>query len=196
MDKIILAFFLMLLTLGNAHAAEEKEFVYSPEGCDFSVTFPQEPGNGRRCPSDPDLPCEEVARFTEIYSLKSSITAEMSCKVISEDVRKTYNKDVLETLLRGMARNAKPDEMGVFYKDMPNEKVQIAAISGMKDTGYTPAIYTAQIWVGEHSLLVFEGTLAGPENKTADDAFAKILGSLMLKETEDVKKAKEEAKED
>lgn len=185
-------FILMVAFLPSAHANEGEAYVYSPEGCDFTATFPFEPGFVRRCPSDKNLPCLEVAQFTDRTDFDQTINVEMICQPIAQEVYKTYTKDNMEAVILNMTRDANlPELPEVTYQEEENG-LKIAGTSGIKTTGFSTKIFVTQIWVTENSVMSVEGEMSLDHGDEGDKKFADILQSIGPKDQTNEEEEEEE----
>lgn len=152
-------------------------YIYSPEGCDFQVLFPQEPFNTRRC--HPDFPdqCDIMTSFTKVFELDSTLTFYVSCSPLPQGEYNQFNADVMRTLLIARGGN-RLETKETAYNEVDDVKMASVIGAGDANNGTDILLYISQIWVSETSLFTIEGELVGNGNPDADQAFANILRSL------------------
>ncbi|MCB9965988.1 MAG: hypothetical protein H6855_07915 [Rhodospirillales bacterium] len=175
-----LALTLALLCLSPlSHAADPGSYTYTPEGCGFTASFPSEPHFTRRCPSDPTLPCLEVARFTSRgEEAHQTFEVEMSCQGISEEVYQSYTKDNLESLVVKMTEKHHLGEVPPVDFDAQEDGLKIASSSGLKRAGFSDKIFLSQIWVNPHSVMTIEGEMDLETDEKTEEQFITIMRSV------------------
>lgn len=175
----IVIFLSLLIT--SPYALAQEPYVYHPGGCDFEATFPKKPDLKRRCPSDPDQDCFQVAQFTKIFAANAMVNVEVSCTPVSQDMLTKYDQEVMTNVLKGLLRqqNLKSMPEAVYNE---TDFARIVAASAVKRSGFTDKIYVAQLWAGDQSIMTLEAEAGGVENKQADQLFANILRSIQLHE--------------
>lgn len=153
---------------------------YSPEGCDFEITFPQEPYNTRKCHPDFKDQCDIMSSFTKVYDMESTLSFYVTCNPTAEGEYHQYNQDILRTMLIARAGNRlKTKETA--YKEQ--DGIKMSSIIG---AGQSPAhknnviLYISQVWISQNSLMTVEGELIGDASPRADSDFADILRSLRV----------------
>ena len=173
-------FILMFAALPYAYANDEG-YVYSPEGCEFTATFPAEPGFVNRCPSDRTMPCFEVAQFTDRADIDQTINVEMSCQIITEEAYESYNQQNMEDIILNLVRDANlPNEPVVMYEEQ--EGMKLSGASGIKTTGFATKIFITQLWVKNGSIMTVEGEMSLEGGEEVDKKFADILHSIRPKD--------------
>jgi hypothetical protein len=172
--------FLSFLVAAPSVLANES-YAYQPPGCDFQATFPTKPDLKRRCPSDPNQDCFQVAQFTKIFAANATISVELSCTPVSQDMLIKYDQDVMANVLKGLLRQQNLSSMPeIVYRE--DDHSRIVAASAMKRSGFTDKIFVAQLWAGEQSIMTLEAEAGGVEYKQADQMFADILRSIRHQE--------------
>lgn len=167
--------FLMLL----AAPAQAEPYVYAPEHCEFTITFPSEPFIGRKCnPDDPKI-CHETVSFTKVFDVTASLSLSVSCNPAEDKMYERYSGDIMKTTLIAMAGRGKLDEFETGFNDMKTAKM--AYILGYGKKGDHDLIYNGQLWIGQKSVFSLEADIVGNYIDGADAMFAKILQSVQLK---------------
>lgn len=191
-----LKFVLPLVLLGTAPALAEP-YIYSPEGCEFTVTFPSEPLTGRKCnPENPDQ-CHEVVTFTKVFDATASLNLSVICNPAEENMYERYSGDVMKTTLIAMAGRDKLEESETGFSEQPAFKM--AYILGYGKKASQDLIYNGQLWIGKTSVFSIEADIVGDYVDGADAMFAEILQSVRLKNppaaADKVEKTEEKAEE-
>src|SRR5687768_13547059 len=111
-----IASLLMVLPLLQAQSAE---YVYAPEGCDFEMTFPEEPITSRRCNPDPDEPnrCYEIRTFNRVFAMDSAIKVTARCTQAEDNMLERYSGPVMEFTLKSMATENGITDIETGYAD-------------------------------------------------------------------------------
>ncbi|QQG35634.1 MAG: hypothetical protein HYS17_08925 [Micavibrio aeruginosavorus] len=175
MKWLKLAFPLMLLTL----PAAAEPYTYSPEGCEFTITFPSEPLLGKKCNPDEPSQCHEVLSFTKVFDVTATLKIDVVCNPATPDMYERYSGDVMKTTLIAMAGRGKLEEMETGYNEHPNAKM--AFLLGYGKNGEQDLIYNGQLWIGKKSIFSMEADITGDYITGADEMFATILQSVNYK---------------
>lgn len=188
-----LKFVLPVLLLAAPAMAEP--YTYSPEGCEFTITFPSEPLLGRKCNPDDARQCHEVLSFTKVFDVTATLKIDVVCNPAEPAMYERYSGDVMKTTLIAMAGRGKLDEMETGYNEHENAKMAFLLGSGKK--GEQDLIYNGQLWIGKKSIFSLEADITGDYITGADEMFATILQSVNYKmPTTEQPAEKEEKKED
>ena len=187
MLKALLA--LLLLLPAAALAQNEENTVldkkeplsetYSPDFCEFSVTFPSEPYTSRRCEDETAKAkdrCYDLVSYTQVYELSSTVNFRVICNPIGEEVLNAYSPEVMQATLRAMTKNSVVQEFNTSFRE--EEKYKQAGLVGEGLVGRTPTIYIAQLWIGDKSALSVEAELIGEPMEDADALFRDVLASV------------------
>ena len=186
MDKRLIHFFiagLFIFCAFNAHAEDKKPYIFSPAGCEFSATLPSEPAISKRCPETAKAGCYDVAKFIKIYDYNATINFELSCNLITQDIRDAYTREAIEAVLTSAVRRKGLENVpDIFYNEPKNGDTtyKIAAVSGMRKAGVTEKLFIHQLWMGEHSLMLIGAELSEASHIEADKTFAEILKSIHI----------------
>jgi hypothetical protein len=178
----------LLLSAAPALAAES---TYKPDNCEFQMKFPEAPYSTRHC--NPDLPdkCEVKTAFTKVYGTEATMNFYVSCNPVPTDGFKSYDRDVMRTMLLAMAGQGRLENYQTAYDEDTDVKRGSLLGAGPSYNKKHPMLYMGEIWVGQHSMMTVEGELIGEPNPDTDAAFAKILQSITSNKwaEEDAKKA-------
>jgi hypothetical protein len=172
-----LKFVLPLVFLATPVAAAP--YTYSPEGCDFTITFPSEPFVGRKCNPENPEECHEVVSFTKVFDVTASLNINVVCNPSSASMYDRYSGDVMKTTLIAMAGRGKLEQSESGYNDFKDAKM--AFILGYGKKGDQDLIYNGQLWISQKSIFSLEADIVGDYVDGADAMFAEILQSVRFK---------------
>ncbi|MGB0718963.1 MAG: hypothetical protein ACPGRX_00725 [Bdellovibrionales bacterium] len=162
----------------NFQALAEEASVYSPEFCEFSITFPDEPYKTRRCDDD-GKQCYDQISYTQVWGMDSTVNFRVICNPIGGDVYAAYSPEVMDLTLRALTKNSVVKEFDSSFRETADYKQ--AGLVGEGLSGRTPTIYLAQLWIGKQSALSVEAELIGEALPDADALFSTVLKSVGLK---------------
>lgn len=169
----MLALFVLLIT--SAHAAD---YTYAPEGCDFRMTFPEEPLSETRCNPEKPEQCYKAITFNRVFALDSSVRVNATCNPAEENMLERYSGEVMEFTLESMARSAVTDYQTSFADHGDAKEAILLGAHKMPDG--TEKIYMAQLWIGKTSLMTIEAEVTGMESPDTDALFISIMKSVRL----------------
>lgn len=152
------------------------DYTFAPKGCEFAMTFPEQPTSAERC--DPAAPtqCTHSSVFVKVYGMDSSMRVTATCSPAEDNMLKRYSGDVMRFTLESMAKgNAKTYETG--FNDLGTAKQAILLGSTPNDHDGED-VYMAQLWIGEKSVLTVEGVLTGVQTPDSDSTFTGIMKSI------------------
>ena len=159
--------------------ATARAFDYAPEGCEFIITFPEEPSSARACNPEDPKDCYMVGQFMRIYAMDSALRISSTCNRAEDGMLERYSGEVMEFTLKSMSRN-KADDPQTGYNDLGFAK-QAILLGGRVDEDGSENVYMAQIWIGKDSVMTVEGEVTGADNPDADQLFSTIMGSIRHK---------------
>lgn len=181
----------MMMFSSLAMAAEPA--TYSPGTCEFAITFPEAPSVKQHCEDGKKDRCYDLATYTQVYELSSTVSFRVICNPSDEDLFTQYSGKVMEATLRSMTER---DIIKTFNTSFREEKqFKQAGLAGEGKVGVTPTIYIAQLWIGHNSILSVEAELIGESSPDADALFSSVLQSVHFV-TDEERKEKEAAKEE
>ncbi|MGH1399044.1 MAG: hypothetical protein ACRBCT_07510 [Alphaproteobacteria bacterium] len=166
----------------SEEAPADPSVTYSPDFCEFGVTFPDEPYTARRCEGEDRSQCYDLVSYTQVYGLSTTVNFRVICNPIGADILEAYSPEVMETTLRALTKNSVVEEFDATYREEDGYKQ--AGLVGEGHVGRTPTIYLAQLWIGKKSALSLEAELIGDAVGDADKLFGEVLKSVGL-QTED-----------
>lgn len=151
---------------------------YSPDHCDFEITFPEKPYLTQKCMPD-GKSCYNLYSYTMVYDLRTTVDISVTCNPSTPADFKRYNEAVMKAAMAGMISERNLDNHTINFKE--DAETKSAALSGTGITGTQPKIYTSQIWIGKNSVFTVQAELIGSEHKQADTVFSEILRSAKIK---------------
>ena len=149
---------------------------YSPDFCEFSVTFPDAPYTSRRCEDEEKTRCYDLVSYTQVYEMSATVNFRIICNPVDPSVYKDYSAEVMQGTLRAMTRQTVTQEINSAFREEDGYKQ--AGLVGEGRAGRTPMIYIAQLWIGRQSAFSVEAELIGVAHEAADTLFGDILKSV------------------
>ena len=149
---------------------------YSPEFCEFSVTFPSEPYKARRCEGEGTDRCYDLISYTQVYEMASTVNFRVICNPVGQEIQDAYTPEVMQATLKAMTKQSVVKEFNTTFREEENYKQ--AGLVGEGLSGRTPTIYIAQLWIGDSSALSVEAELIGEPMEQADELFSNVLRSV------------------
>lgn len=172
-------FFCASVTLWFSPLYAAEPSTYSPDYCNFQITFPEAPHTAKRCEDKGGEQCYDLVSYTQTYELNATVNFRVICNPIADGVREKYTENVAKSAIRAMAeKNALTGYRTSFRKDAAYNQ---AGLVGEGVEGKNPKIYIAQLWIGETSVMSVEGELIGEAFEEADKLFATVMKSVGLK---------------
>jgi DNA polymerase II small subunit/DNA polymerase delta subunit B len=178
----ITLFFLTLLFALPALAADTVPasvpgVEYSPEYCEFTARFPEEPYRLSYCPN-PKSPekCYEQASYTQVFELSSTVRLKVACTPSSEDLYTQYSPEVMQATLRGMTRRKYVKE--IDHSQREGDGYKEAGLVAQGAEGRSDKIYIAQLWIGRHSVMTVEAEMIGETVDSADALLSSLLNGV------------------
>ena len=186
---------LAILALGlfNGVAYAEESSIYSPDYCEFTATFPEEPYIARKCDDATEKRCYNEVSFTQVFDLDTTVNFKVICNKISNEVYETYSGRIMEATLKAMTEGTVVKTFDTTFRE--EEKYKQAGLVGEGKVGRTPTIYIAQLWIGKKSAMSVQAELIGDSDEDADKLFSDVLRSIGLKGKDNQKTPEDEAPE-
>lgn len=151
-------------------------YTYSPDPCEFTVTFPAEPLITHKCePDNPDT-CYDHVTYTQVYGLSSSVNVKVICNAIDEQVKDHYSGEIMQDTLRAMTQDSVVETYDVTFEEA--ESYKYAGLVGEGQMGKASTMYIAQLWIGTQSALSLEAQMVGDDNDVAGKLLSDILRSV------------------
>ena len=163
------------------------EVVFKPEGCEFAITFPEEPYTIRKCQPDNPEECSDFTSFTHVFGVDATVNIKVTCYPAESGMRERYSGDVMKVTLAGMVKDQNPETLQTDFQEFPFAKQAVAL--GTATEGNSDKIFAAQLWIGDKSVYTLQGEMIGAQLDEADEMFIGIMGSIthesnMKKKTE------------
>ncbi len=167
----------------DAAKVEDPSVTYSPDFCEFEITFPEDPYSIRRCEDEEKTQCYDLISYTQVYGMDSTVNFRVICNPVSQELYEQYSPEVMELTLKAMTKNSVVEQFDSSFREEPEYKQ--AGLVGEGHVGRTPTIYIAQLWIGKQSALSVEAELIGNALPDADALFSDVLKSVGLKKDPD-----------
>src|SRR5262245_14578121 len=79
-SRCSLAMTMIVCLLGfSALAADQTPSTYSPDYCEFAVTFPGDPYTTRRCDDENKNKCYDLISYTQVFDMASTVNFRVIC---------------------------------------------------------------------------------------------------------------------
>lgn len=170
---------------------EEKSVIYQPEGCEFAITFPDEPYSSQRCNPGNPTQCSDFTSFTKVFGIEATVNFTVSCYPANENMYEQYSEEVMQATLKAMLSDQNLDIVETDSQTLPYAKQAVALGTGR--IGNSDRLFSAQLWIGKKSVYTIEAELVGKQLDIADEMFMDIIGSFQH-ESEMDKKDEEKTK--
>lgn len=176
--------FVSALVIGSAlsiNAAQAEPYVYSPEHCEVSITFPEKPYMQNKCTGvDANKNCTEVVTFTKtLPESASSLNFRVTCHTDNSAELEKFTPAIMEETLRKMITDSNLEPFNIISSEADGFK-KASSISVGEKNGKTD-IYSGQIWIGKSSIFTLEAEMLGPKSDVLEKTFADILKNTKAK---------------
>ena len=168
----------------SAENPDESSITYSPDHCEFAITFPEDPYPARRCEDAEKTKCYDVVSYTRVQDLSSTINFRVICNPVDASVYNDYSAEVMQATLRAMTKQSVVQEYNSRFREEDGYKQ--AGLVGEGRVGRQGRIYIAQLWVGKQSALSVEAELIGAASEDTDRVFSEILKSAQYTGIKDI----------
>ncbi len=180
--SLTLAMTILVMILPSLALAAEPS-TYSPETCNFAITFPDKPYISRRCDDDDQSRCYDMVSYTQVYPISATVNFRVICNPVGEDIYKQYSGEVMEATVKAMTKRSVVQTFESSFREETHYKQ--AGLVGEGKVGLTPTIYIAQLWISHSSILSVEAELIGQPHDEADQLFSSVLKSVRFVEEEE-----------
>jgi hypothetical protein len=182
-----------------------KDFSYSPDNCDFTITFPEKPVIEENCDAPPlsnknteddgDEQCREVVKFNKVFSADSSLHVRASCNISDQKQYERYSGADMKGALEKLLATEDVSDHKTSFDTLNDSDVKRAGFLGYGKRKETPATIIGQLWLSPGSMFTLQVEVTGARDKKADAMLASILRSLKVagNETPDDKKAESDS---
>ncbi len=149
---------------------------YSPDYCEFSVGFPDEPTKTQQCENNDPSRCYDLISYTHTYEMAATVNFRIICNPIDKEIYEHYSAVVMEGTLKEMTKRTTVKTYDTSFREEKNYKQ--AGLVGETTVGRSSTIYIAQLWIGNHSALSLEAEMVGEANPDADLLYSSVLKSV------------------
>lgn len=175
--RYLLALLILISTSNFAIAQEKLESKeYSPDYCQFTANFPEEPYKTHRCEKNDKNSCYDLISYTKVFDLSTSIRVEIICNPSTPEMYKEFSEEVMKTTVKAMTKSTVIEAFEV--NSHQEEEYRQAGLLGKGRQGLNETIYIAQLWVSDQSIMSVEAELIGEQSEESDVAFADILRNI------------------
>ncbi|MGH1377657.1 MAG: hypothetical protein ACRBB3_02435 [Alphaproteobacteria bacterium] len=158
---------------------------YSPNYCQFTANFPDEPYKTQRCEGDTMDTCFDLISYTKVFDLSTSITVEIICNPSTPKMYEEFTPQVMEKTVRAMTEDSVIEAYEI--KGTQEKEYRQTGLLGRGRKGVSDTIYIAQLWIADNSIMSVEAELIGEQSDESDAVFAQILRGIGY--TKDIEKA-------
>lgn len=102
---------------------------YSPEFCDFEITFPEKPVTSRRCPEGTGK-CYQISGFTYVYDMQTTVDVTAQCTRSTPKNFTQYNDAVIKAVLNGMVKRANIEQFDINVREVEENKIRQGSLLG------------------------------------------------------------------
>lgn len=177
---------------------KEMTHIYSPEHCDFTIGFPEEPVVTNKCDGGINKnECYDQVFYTQTFNLDATVNFRVICNKIGQDIKDKYNKDIMQATLKEMTKNSVVETIQTTYHEDEQNRYRIAGLVAEGKVGLVPSIFIAQMWLGQNSAFSVEAEMIGDAYIESDALFRDIMRSISYKdELQDAIDAEKKAMEE
>ncbi len=176
--KILLLALIICLAPLNAFAQEKLGTPeYSPDYCQFTATFPEEPYITHQC-EDPENPetCFNLVTYTKVFDMASTVRFEIICNPSSAEMYEQFTPEIMENTVKAMTKDSVLETFELNTQQ--REKYRHTGLVGKGRQGLDDSLLITQIWISDRSIMSVEGEINGEPIPEADQLFAEILRSI------------------
>ncbi len=176
MMKYLFALFTITLSLPVIAQDKLETKGYSPDYCQFTATFPEEPYITQQCEGESKDTCYNLISYTKVFDVKSTVRVEIICNPSTHEMYKAFTPKVMESTVRAMTKGTVIETYEISSRQ--EDKYRQTGLLGKARKGLGDTIYIAQLWVAENSIMSVEAELMGEQSAEADLLFAQILSTI------------------
>ena len=168
-------------------ATEEAQIAtpkYSPDYCQFTANFPEEPYITHKCDGEGMETCFDLISYTKVFDLSTTITVEIICNPSTPEMYEEFNPQVMEDTVRAMTKDTVIEAYEI--KGIQEKEYRQTGLLGRGRKGLNDTIYIAQLWIANNSIMSVEAELIGEQSDESDKHFAQILRGIGY--TKDIEK--------
>ncbi len=149
---------------------------YSPDYCQFTATFPDEPYITEHCEGKSKDTCYNLISYTKVFDVKSTVRVDIICNPSTPAMYKEFSTKIMEKTVRAMTKGTVIETYEVSSRQ--EDEYRQTGLLGKARKGLGDTIYIAQLWAAENSIMSVEAELMGEPSPDADQLFAKILSTI------------------
>ncbi len=165
---------------------------YSPDYCQFTATFPDEPYITNHCEGESNDTCYNLVSYTKVFDVRSTVRVEIICNPSTPAMYKEFTPKIMEKTVRAMTKGTVIETYEISSRQ--EDEYRQTGLLGKARKGLGDTIYIAQLWVAENSIMSVEAELMGDPSADADKLFAQILSTIGF--SKDIKKESSEEKKE
>lgn len=161
---------------------------YSPDYCQFTVTFPTEPYMTQKCedPNDSNT-CFNLISYTQVYDLSTTVRFEIICNPATPALYDQFSEKVMEETVAAMTKETVIETYNISTQQQENYRH--TGLVGLAKKGLDESLLITQLWVADQSIMSVEAEISGVQREDADQLFADVLNTIGFKS--DLKAAQE-----
>lgn len=150
---------------------------YSPDYCEFTANFPEEPLVSNYCEKEDDpSTCYNLISYTKVLDMASTINVEIICNPATPEMFAEFTPKVMEETVSEMTKESTVEKYNINTRE--TDGYRQTGLIGKGRKGLDDTIYLAQLWISEQSIMSVEAEMSGAQTEQADKLFADILRSI------------------
>lgn len=169
----------LLLLISCPAIAQEKLGTpkYSPDYCQFTVTFPDDAYETHKCenPEDPTT-CYDLITYTKVFDLSTTVRFEIICNPGSPELYENFTEKVMEDTVKAMTKDTVVETYEV--RTNQREEYRHTGLVGKGKKGLYDTLLITQLWIADQSIMSVEAEVIGETREDADRLFAEILQTI------------------
>lgn len=167
MKNLFVSASVLVLTSLSPAIAQAEPFTYSPDNCEFSITFPEKPFIQTKCTEDKgQKTCTDVVTYTKVANVDSSINFRVTCDTGDATELKKYTPAIMEETLKQMMKTISLEPYNIYSDDKDGYKQAMSLSVGEKNNQLI--LYSGQIRIGKTSIFTLESQIIGPPEETQE----------------------------
>ncbi len=161
---------------------------YSPDYCQFTVTFPSEPYLTQKCenPNDQST-CFNLISFTQVFDLDTTVRFEIICNPATAEMYGQFTEEVMENTVKAMTKETVIETYNISSQQQ--DGYRHTGLVGLARKGLDESLLITQLWVADKSIMSVEAEISGEQREDADQLFANVLNTIGFEK--DIKAAQE-----
>lgn len=152
-------------------------YTHAPEGCEFSLTFPEKPVIQNRCDGKgATRQCYDVVTYNQFITAETGINVRVTCRKTPPDEFKNLTPLNVEELL--VAQIDRAGVQGYSLKKDITKDSKGGTVMGYFKNDTTEKFFVGQVWQSPLSRLSVEISQNGPLNDDAGRVTMEILSTI------------------